>query len=502
MNNNYDLSLLKLNETLIDYCHKKNRDCQTCPINNALKLSDECPVDLSIELLNRIKNKEGEREMTEETEQELAKRIHAISTQIENIKATQINTEQLTAVIRSSNAQVRHIERQKDELSQDEFQEACEMVKDTAEKLDYWESRYKLVLDIIEEWDKDFIQLKADYEMLTEADGKTNKDAEYWKHKCIDINNDYIQLNKALKESNQKLLDLRSEYTDLQTKYEELTDESKVNAATSEFHRQESNRHAEELMHMHDECNSKQRTIKQLSEELGKTREICEQRSRKIQELEAALADTNRSKKYWEDLNNANEREFYKCKAERDKLKTELNTKNADLERAEYNYKAVSQNLEKVNAECETWKKRYQKLNKKFDNGAVKFTDAKLKADAIALSYDELSEALHTVEQERDKYKEKYEVTKKLLDAETSAEHTGSDSYNELYKENQQLYAALDKKEDQIDGLFKEAKLLTETKTSLVNELLDLKYLIHMLRLDDETPEDVTNVNTADEDES
>ena len=45
--------------------------------------------------------------MTEETEQEIAKRIHAISTQIENIKATQINTEQLTAVIRSSNIMVR-----------------------------------------------------------------------------------------------------------------------------------------------------------------------------------------------------------------------------------------------------------------------------------------------------------------------------------------------------------------------------------------------------------
>ena len=140
--------------------------------------------------------------MTEETEQDIVKRIHKISTQIENIKATQLNTEQLTAVIRSVNAQVRHIGRQQNELSTDEFQQACEMVKDTAEKLDYWESRYKLVLDIIEEWDKDFIQLKADYEMLTETDGNTNKDAKYWKQKCIDINNDYIQLNKALKESN------------------------------------------------------------------------------------------------------------------------------------------------------------------------------------------------------------------------------------------------------------------------------------------------------------
>ena len=232
------------------------------------------------------------------------------------------------------------------------------MVKDTAEKLDYWESRYKLVLDIMEEWDKDFIQLKADYEMLSEADGKTNKDAEYWKQKCIDINNDYIQLNKALSESNQKLLDLRSNYIDLQAKYEKL------------------------------------------------------------------------------------------------------NTINTALERAEYNYKAISQNLEKVNAECEAWKQRYQELNKKFDNNAVKFTDAKLKADAVAMSYDE------------------------------------------LFKENQQLYATLDEKEDQLDGLFKEAKLLTETKVSLVSELLDLKYLIHKLRLDDETPEDVTNADDINETES
>ena len=296
--------------------------------------------------------------MTEETEQEIAKRIYILSTQIENIKATQLNTEQLTAVIRSANAQVRHIQRQQNELSTDEFQQACEVVKDTAEKLDYWESRYKLVLDIMEEWDKDFIQLKADYEMLSEADGKTNKDAEYWKQKCIDINNDYIQLNKALSESNQKLLDLRSNYIDLQAKYEKL------------------------------------------------------------------------------------------------------NTINTALERAEYNYKAISQNLEKVNAECEAWKQRYQELNKKFDNNAVKFTDAKLKADAVAMSYDE------------------------------------------LFKENQQLYATLDEKEDQLDGLFKEAKLLTETKVSLVSELLDLKYLIHKLRLDDETPEDVTNADDINETES
>lgn len=490
MNTKDDLALLKLNETLIDYCHVKNRDCLTCSFNNALKLDEECPIDQAIELINKIRSNAEVIEMSEETEQEIAKRMHAISTQIENIKATQLNTEQLTAVIRSANAQVRHIERQKDEVSQDEFQQACEMVKDTAEKLDYWESRYKLVLDIIEEWNKDFIQLKSDYEVLTEADGKTDKNAEYWKQKCIDINNDYIQINKALRESNQKLLDLRSEYVNLQTKYEELTDESKVNAATSEFHRQESNRHADELMHMHDECNSKQRTIKQLSAELRKTREICEQKARKIRDYETTRTNTNE----------------HECCGYSDQLidyyRHELNRRAVKLNEREYEYKAVVKNLEKVNAECETWKQRYQELNKKFDNNAVKFTDAKLKADAITMSYDELSETLHAVEQERDQYKEKYEVTKKLLDAETSAEHTGSDSYNELYKENQQLYASLDEKEDQIDGLFKEAKLLTETKTSLVNELLDLKYLIHKLRLDDETSEDATNADDTDKTKS
>ena len=50
--------------------------------------------------------------MTEETEQEIAKRIYILSTQIENIKATQLNTEQLTAVIQSANAQVCQIQRQ------------------------------------------------------------------------------------------------------------------------------------------------------------------------------------------------------------------------------------------------------------------------------------------------------------------------------------------------------------------------------------------------------
>ena len=53
--------------------------------------------------------------MTEETEQEIAKRIYMLSTQIENIKATQLNTEQLTAVIRSAHAQVRHIQQQEND---------------------------------------------------------------------------------------------------------------------------------------------------------------------------------------------------------------------------------------------------------------------------------------------------------------------------------------------------------------------------------------------------
>lgn len=54
----YELSLVKLNDTLVNFCHIKNRDCQTCSLNRALRLDEECPVDLTIELLNRIKNKE------------------------------------------------------------------------------------------------------------------------------------------------------------------------------------------------------------------------------------------------------------------------------------------------------------------------------------------------------------------------------------------------------------------------------------------------------------
>lgn len=383
--------------------------------------------------------------MTEETEQDIVKRIHRISTQIENIKATQLNTEQLTAVIRSANAQVRHITRQQNELSTDEFLQACEMIKDTAEKLDYWESRYKLVLTIMEEWDKDFIQLKADYEMLSEADGKTNKDAEYWKQKCIDINNDYIQINKTLKESNNMLNKLRIDYANLQAEHAELTDESKVNAAVSDTTvaglKAEIQCLHDVLANTQNECNFKQKAIEQLSEELSRTREVCEQKSRKIRDYETTLSNPNE----------------HECCGYSDQLidyyRHELNRRAVKLNEREYEYKAVVKNLEKVNAECEAWK-------------------------------------------------EKYNVTKKLLDAETSAEHTGSDSYNELYKENQQLYAALDEKEDQIDGLFKEAKLLTETKTSLVSELLDLKYLIHKLRLDAETSENVANTDDTDESES
>ena len=58
MHAEYDLSLVKLNDTLVNFCHIKNRDCRTCSLNRALRLDEECPVDLAIELLNRIKNKE------------------------------------------------------------------------------------------------------------------------------------------------------------------------------------------------------------------------------------------------------------------------------------------------------------------------------------------------------------------------------------------------------------------------------------------------------------
>ena len=44
----YDLSLVK------------NRDCRTCSLNRALRLDEECPVDLAIGLLTKIKNNEGD----------------------------------------------------------------------------------------------------------------------------------------------------------------------------------------------------------------------------------------------------------------------------------------------------------------------------------------------------------------------------------------------------------------------------------------------------------
>lgn len=56
MNSKDDLALLKLNETLIDYCHVKNKDCLACPFNSALKLDEECPVDHAIGLVSRIIN--------------------------------------------------------------------------------------------------------------------------------------------------------------------------------------------------------------------------------------------------------------------------------------------------------------------------------------------------------------------------------------------------------------------------------------------------------------
>lgn len=58
MQTEYDLALLKLNETLIDYCHVKNRDCLACPLNKALKLDEECPLDRTIGLINKIKTTE------------------------------------------------------------------------------------------------------------------------------------------------------------------------------------------------------------------------------------------------------------------------------------------------------------------------------------------------------------------------------------------------------------------------------------------------------------
>ena len=58
MHAEYDLSLVKLNDTLVNFCHIKNRDCRTCSLNRALRLDEECPVDLAIELLTKIRNNE------------------------------------------------------------------------------------------------------------------------------------------------------------------------------------------------------------------------------------------------------------------------------------------------------------------------------------------------------------------------------------------------------------------------------------------------------------
>lgn len=58
MHAEYDLSLVKLNDTFVNFCHIKNRDCRTCSLNRALRLDEECPVDLAIELLTKIRNNE------------------------------------------------------------------------------------------------------------------------------------------------------------------------------------------------------------------------------------------------------------------------------------------------------------------------------------------------------------------------------------------------------------------------------------------------------------
>lgn len=346
-----------------------------------------------------------------EEENKIAKNIHKISTQIENIKSTRIDAERIMTVFESANAKVRNIDTElqkkannlNSEVSTDsghnELLKKLDDFQNIKEKLEYWESKYLLVLSIICEWNDAYQRL---YDAYTELQPEVTADT-----KSLSVDMD--ELIEKSQQSRDNLTSYIGTLKESKCQYESVVKER-------DEYKAENDRLTTELA--------------KVTEELSKAKQCWG---------------------HYKNLSDKQESLYRNCESELSEVRKDLKERTAELEQVtkqlsdkEYEYKAVSYNLEKVNAECATWKDRYT-------------------------------------------------VTKKLLDAETSKVVT--ETTKQPLTELEALKVRLEASEQVCDVLNQKIKLLTDTKTSLVNELLDLKHLVHKLYLNDTTEQTVPDKN-------
>lgn len=347
-----------------------------------------------------------------EEENKIVKNIHKISTQIENIRSTRIDTERIMTVLESANAKVRDMDAElqkkvndlNSEVSTDsEHNDILKKLDDfqnIKEKLEYWESKYLFILAIIGEWNEAYQRL---YDAYTELQPEATADTESLS----------VDVNELIERSQQSRDSLKS--------YIETLKESKCQY--------------ESVVKERDEYKAEN---DRLTTELAKVTE--------------KLSTAKQCWGHYKNLSDKQESLYRNCESELSKVRKDLKERTVELEQVtkqlsdkEYEYKAVSYNLEKVNAECATWKDRYT-------------------------------------------------VTKKLLDAETSKVTT--ETTKQPLTEREALKIRLEASEQVCDVLNQKIKLLTDTKTSLVNELLDLKHLVHKLYLNDATEQTISDKTT------
>ena len=53
----YGTDLVRLSNTLADFCQKVQTDCQRCPFTEELDITDSCPIDQAIGIINKIYEK-------------------------------------------------------------------------------------------------------------------------------------------------------------------------------------------------------------------------------------------------------------------------------------------------------------------------------------------------------------------------------------------------------------------------------------------------------------
>ena len=62
----YNTDFVRLSNTLTDFCQKAQTDCHSCPFNDELDITDSCPIDQAIGMIDKI-YKKAEAESDDDT---------------------------------------------------------------------------------------------------------------------------------------------------------------------------------------------------------------------------------------------------------------------------------------------------------------------------------------------------------------------------------------------------------------------------------------------------